>query len=79
MSYIGILISVLLDLGVVNNVLATESLHNFCESDDCQSYVSDVEIYPYAFKPNFNMNLTERIHDIDHFKLSCKRLIGKKH
>ncbi|XP_062335332.1 protein adenylyltransferase SelO-like [Osmerus eperlanus] len=74
-SYIGILISVLLDLGVVNNVLDTESLHNFCESDDCQSHVSDVEIYPYAFKPNFNMSLTERFHDIDHFKLSCKRLI----
>lgn len=66
-------------LQCVANLIMPASMLDFCESiEGCHSHntVTD-RSYPHAFKSSFNMSVKKDLHDLDHFKLSCKQLIGK--
>lgn len=65
-------------LGVANVIIMSACM-DYCDTiESCHGHdatMSDRQHYIHAF--NFNKSVEKHLHDLDHFKLSCKKLLGK--
>lgn len=65
-------------LGMANLIIMSACM-DYCDTiENCHGpadTMSDRQHYIHAF--NFNKSVEKHLHDLDHFKLSCKKLLGK--